>query len=240
MIKNKLLFKISITKSIITNSHQKNQLENLNGFIKILNKHITFKKVDVMDGNYYHALGIKYDSDYDEIKKQYYKLAKKYHPDINKDPEAIEKFKKIKRAYEVLGNPNMRISYDLENKISDVGDSEKRRESDEKFYNRYGKRVMRGPRTIKNFYWDKWSSYKTPKWSNLNSGMDSRAEYIIRDTEDNLDISYFDNLVIKIIKSLKLLFYLIFIFSIDIYLFMDNWQNYKIYKMFKQTFFNIK
>ena len=51
---------------------------------------------------HYQVLGLKSNATSDEIKKAYRKLSKKYHPDINKTPEAEEKFKEISEAYQVL------------------------------------------------------------------------------------------------------------------------------------------
>lgn len=48
----------------------------------------------------------------DEIKKAYFKLAKQYHPDINKEQGAKEKFAKINTAYETVGDPKKRQIYD--------------------------------------------------------------------------------------------------------------------------------
>lgn len=60
----------------------------------------------------YETLEINENSSADEIKKAYRKLARKYHPDVNKDPQAEEKFKEINAAYEVLSNPEKKQQYD--------------------------------------------------------------------------------------------------------------------------------
>jgi len=62
--------------------------------------------------DYYEVLGIAKGASEDEIKKAYRKLAKKYHPDVNKAPDAEEKFKEINEAYEVLSDPQKRATYD--------------------------------------------------------------------------------------------------------------------------------
>ncbi len=65
--------------------------------------------------NYYEILGVGIDSTDTEIKCAYRKLARKYHPDINKDSDAIEKFKSITTAYETLSNPKDREQYNILN-----------------------------------------------------------------------------------------------------------------------------
>ncbi len=63
--------------------------------------------------DYYEILGVKRDATQEEIKKAYRRLALKYHPDRNKDPDAEEKFKEISEAYAVLSDPEKRRQYDL-------------------------------------------------------------------------------------------------------------------------------
>ena len=60
----------------------------------------------------YETLGISEGASADEIKKAYRKLARKYHPDINKEPDAQDKFKEINAAYEVLSDPEKKAQYD--------------------------------------------------------------------------------------------------------------------------------
>ncbi|KAJ2372433.1 mdj1 protein precursor [Coemansia sp. RSA 2607] len=62
--------------------------------------------------DFYSVLGVKRDASAAEIKKAYYQLAKKYHPDANKDPSAKDKFIKIQEAYDTLSDESKRRSYD--------------------------------------------------------------------------------------------------------------------------------
>jgi molecular chaperone DnaJ len=60
----------------------------------------------------YNILEVDRNASPDEIKKAYRRLSKKYHPDVNKDPEAESKFKDISNAYETLSDSNKKSNYD--------------------------------------------------------------------------------------------------------------------------------
>ena len=62
--------------------------------------------------DYYETLGVKRDASADQIQRAYRGLARKYHPDVSKDPEAAERFKLANEAYEVLKDPEKRKRYD--------------------------------------------------------------------------------------------------------------------------------
>ncbi len=62
--------------------------------------------------NYYDILGVSRTASQDEIRQNYRSLSKKYHPDVNKDPGAEEKFKEINEAYQTLSDPEKKRMYD--------------------------------------------------------------------------------------------------------------------------------
>jgi molecular chaperone DnaJ len=66
----------------------------------------------VQKRDFYEILGVGRNATQDELKQAYRKLAKKCHPDVNKDPDAEERFKEINEAYAILSDEKHRASYD--------------------------------------------------------------------------------------------------------------------------------
>lgn len=85
---------------------------------------------------YYAILGVSEDANFQEIKKSYRKLAKKYHPDRNKSDNAEETIKKINEAFETLSDRKKRKQYDLESSnifdLEESNNGEKENFSDQK------------------------------------------------------------------------------------------------------------
>lgn len=65
-----------------------------------------------MARDFYEALGVPRDAGNDQIQQAYRKLARRFHPDVNKDPAAEERFKEISEAHQVLSDPETRRRYD--------------------------------------------------------------------------------------------------------------------------------
>lgn len=62
--------------------------------------------------DYYQTLGLERAASADDIRKAYRRLARKYHPDVSKEADALERFKQMQEAYEVLKDPKKRAAYD--------------------------------------------------------------------------------------------------------------------------------
>lgn len=65
-----------------------------------------------MARDFYEVLGVPRNAERDEIQRAYRTLARRYHPDVNKDPQAEERFKEINEAFSVLSDPEQRTRYD--------------------------------------------------------------------------------------------------------------------------------
>jgi len=85
------------------------------GLISVTNVHIAQFRLNsgLNRKNFYTVLGVSPSSDAKEIKENFYKLSKEFHPDLNKDDEgSLTRFKEIAEAYEVLSNPEEKRTYD--------------------------------------------------------------------------------------------------------------------------------
>ena len=105
--------------------------------------------------DFYQILGVSRDADADTLKRAYRKLARQYHPDINKEPGAEDKFKEIGKAYEALADPETRARYDQFGEaglggaagIPDMGDMGGFADLFETFFNGFGGQNPQGGRT---------------------------------------------------------------------------------------------
>ena len=105
--------------------------------------------------DFYQILGVSRDADADTLKRAYRKLARQYHPDINKEPGAEDKFKEIGKAYEALADPETRARYDQFGEaglggaagMPDMGDMGGFADLFETFFNGFGTQGSQGGRT---------------------------------------------------------------------------------------------
>lgn len=72
--------------------------------------------------DYYRILGVSKDASQNDIDSAYRTLARKYHPDLNKEGDAVEKFKEVAEAYEILGDKDRRAEYDHPSSFGNMGD----------------------------------------------------------------------------------------------------------------------
>ena len=105
--------------------------------------------------DFYQILGVSRDADADTLKRAYRKLARQYHPDVNKEPGAEDKFKEIGKAYEALADPDTRARYDQFGEaglggaagMPDMGDMGGFADLFETFFNGFGGQSPQGGRT---------------------------------------------------------------------------------------------
>ncbi len=105
--------------------------------------------------DFYQILGVSRDADANTLKSAYRKLARQYHPDVNKDPGAEDKFKEIGKAYEVLADPETRARYDQFGEagiggaagMPDMGDMGGFGDLFETFFNGFGGQSSQGSRS---------------------------------------------------------------------------------------------
>ncbi len=105
--------------------------------------------------DFYQILGVSRDADANTLKSAYRKLARQYHPDVNKDPGAEDKFKEIGKAYEALADPETRARYDQFGEagiggaagMPDMGDMGGFGDLFETFFNGFGGQTSQGGRS---------------------------------------------------------------------------------------------
>ena len=105
--------------------------------------------------DFYELLGVSRDADADTLKRAYRQQARKYHPDVNKEPGAEDKFKEIGKAYEALADPETRARYDQFGEaglggaagMPDMGDMGGLADLFETFFNDFGGQTPQCART---------------------------------------------------------------------------------------------
>ena len=114
--------------------------------------------------NYYDVLGIVPDASQDEIKKAYRRLAKAYHPDVNREPDAAARFREINEANQVLSAPDRRAQYDRQVLLVNRHEAheQEKRERYEQWKSTQPGSVMKSANRMKN------SIRRSIRWSAAN------------------------------------------------------------------------
>ena len=142
--------------------------------------------------DYYSILGVSKSSSESEIKKAYFGLAKKYHPDVNKDPDAKNKFAEINTAYETLGDSEKKRLYDQTGMTGDEQDQAKNAGFDaEGFggFNPFGGFSSQGGAGFGNFQ-DIFSEFE----EFFSQGKKEKVNYKGEDIHLTLEISFMDSI----------------------------------------------
>ena len=147
-----------------------------------------------MEEDYYSILNSKRSDSQDSIKKNYRKLAVKWHPDKNKgNPDAEEKFKKISEAYDVLSNETKRSQYDQFGHSAFKQNSGGGGNHDpfDIFNSFFGGRVNRGGQGFDNFFTRENGQRQKPTGSNLKMDVSVSLKDITK--EKSINLSYTRN-----------------------------------------------
>ena len=140
--------------------------------------------------DFYSILGVSRSASESEIKKAYFGLAKKYHPDVNKDPSAKNKFAEINTAYETLGDADKKKNYDATGMTGDEQDQAKNAGFDaENFagFNPFGSGFSGGSAGFGNFQ-DIFSEFE----EFFSTGRKEKVNYKGEDITISLEISFLD------------------------------------------------
>ena len=106
----------------------------------------------------YKLLGVGRTASQAEIKKAYFQLAKRYHPDVNSSPEASRKFREVSGAYEVLKDPGSRAEYDRGGgPWADASDGHSQTRSSGRSYEQQGQQQTRHQREYEDRFRTVWA-----------------------------------------------------------------------------------
>lgn len=172
----------------------------------------------------YKILEVKSSASQDEIKKSYYTLAKKYHPDFNPTEEHGDQFKRVQKAYEVLSNPMTRQTYDIENRFNEDLSSDIK---DTVYAQKLGRKNYYVGRQMKDFYHTQWTDYKKPDWYHPYNGYDVRSQYLYRKKQDDRmwDLPPYVDIAYEYVEEYRIYLYLLLFLIGDVYRFYKSYRN---------------